>query len=48
MVAKYAFNMGTAGNSGSSALTSLTGGAWPLSRYSLKTKPGKIINKQGI
>jgi hypothetical protein len=29
-------------------LTSLTGGAWPLRRYWLKTKPVKAMKKRGF
>jgi hypothetical protein len=39
----FTFKNGRAGKSGSSSLTSLIGGAWPLRRYSLKTKPDKTI-----
>lgn len=35
-----------AGKSGSSSLTSLIGGTWPLRRYSLKSKPANNINKK--
>jgi len=40
---EFTLRNGRAGKSGSSSLTSLIGGAWPLRRYSLNTKPDNRI-----
>lgn len=48
MPLEFILRNGTAGKNGSSSLTSLTGGAWPLRRYWLKTKPVKAMKKRGF
>lgn len=45
---QFTLRNGKAGKSGSSSLTSLIGGAWPLRRYSLKTKPDKTMKENSF